>query len=205
MVPRFLYVFCVITAIGGCFQPLRSQRERPPDNVAPFDPETRDSDLVFVRTGDSRYYYILDSVRGLCFFHAPMYGREHLAPIDCATFPDYERLLEDGRRLREEAQQAEPEPPVELDPEPPAEAPPTAPPGREPFQRAFVQHECSRRARTEEPLEILLSRFQLSQEGWDSGLAAAKAEPETKALLDKLVEEACPKKTKPKPAKKKTG
>ena len=59
----------------------------------PFTPSNTNGDLVMVRTGDQQYYYIVDKKRGVCFFHAKMYGRTHLVNLPCEDIPEYGDIM----------------------------------------------------------------------------------------------------------------
>lgn len=58
----------------------------------PFAPTVEDGDLVFLRTGDRRYYYVIDRKRRMCFFHATLYGKKHLETIECTKLPEFEQF-----------------------------------------------------------------------------------------------------------------
>ncbi len=60
------------------------------------------------------------------------------------------------------------------------------------FRRAYVQMQCGRREKDEEPLELILSRFQLDQETWQAHLDAAKEDEATWADLQTEVDRTCP-------------
>lgn len=189
----------------------------------PFAPGAsgESSDLIFVRTGDRRYYYVIDKKRRACFFHAPMYGKKHMAEMDCRKLPEFEELAGPDPRqppavAHRTPRQPERQPdhehhtdrrPAPAYPDTPRAQPPTAaapsePPHaagealsnevRERFRRAYVQHFCARRGGVDEPLEVILSRHRLSSEQW----TAAKAEfSGDRALWEALTVEAieaCP-------------
>jgi hypothetical protein len=59
----------------------------------PVAPTSTDSDLVFVRTGDRAYYYIVDTRRQLCFFHSTLYGKKHLVEMPCDKLPEYQQVM----------------------------------------------------------------------------------------------------------------
>jgi hypothetical protein len=206
---RTLTLGAVATALAtpGCFAPLHEGRSV---RSEPFEPTTKNSDLVFVRTRDRNYYYILDKARRLCFFHAPMYGRDHLASIECATFPDYERLIAKAAGRDHVAPDAEPldgDSPM-ADPTSPGSgagdsAAPAAPTSdataavsrdeqRSAFRRAYVQFECGKREGAEEPLEQVLARFQLSADDWDAIATEVEGDDATWNELEAEVDAACP-------------
>jgi hypothetical protein len=190
----------------GC-SPLYQNRP----TAEPFSPASRNSDLIFVRTGDRHYYYVIDPTRQLCFFHSPLYGRSHMVQLDCSQFPDYERIVAGAAARRSgatapdgngpgDAASAPSETPTdapEVAPLPPTGAPAETPEEAEgrvydAFRRAYVQLECGRREKDEEPLDLILSRFQLDQDTWQAHLDAAKEDEATWTDLQTEVDRTCP-------------
>ena len=177
----------------------------------PFAPSAKSnkSDLIFVRTGDRRYYYVIDKRRRACFFHAPMYGKKHFVEIACERLPEYEELTGKApqgephltERPRREARRSPPSKrptpsPKVADPSPERAAPE---PGvrlsnetRERFRRAWVQHFCARRSGAEEPLEVILSRHGLSQAEWSGAKDEFSRDQELWQALTAEALEACP-------------
>lgn len=184
-----------LLGLSGCFFGA-TQRIEPAEPIATPAP---DSDFVLVRTRDQNHYYLIDAARGACFLHTRLYGREHLVQVDCHSFPGYEKVLADdaarrGPRPDPEAAALETVPPA---PDPSAEAP-SAPvvgddeerPEDQSFRRAWVVLACSQRQGAEEPLEVVLERFQLQRDAWDQGVAALSEDD--KAALAEDVDAACP-------------
>ncbi|MBT9559408.1 MAG: hypothetical protein IV100_25490 [Myxococcales bacterium] len=201
------FALAATVQVGTGCSPL--YRNRP--TAEPFSPASRNSDLIFVRTGDRHYYYVIDPKRQLCFFHSPLYGRDHMVQLDCGQFPDYERIVAGAEARRSGTSAPELNGPGDVEPDPtgtPTEAPeaaplpPTGAPAETPdeaegrvydaFRRAYVQVQCGRREKDEEPLELILSRFQLDQETWQAHLDAAKDDEATWADLQTEVDRTCP-------------
>ena len=166
----------------------------PSEGEAPFEPTSQDSDLIFARTGDLQYYYVIDTRRELCFFHARLYGKKHLAPIECDTIPEYYDLT--GRTAPITGDEEEPA--AETD-EAPADSPshdPTAPTpeetARSSFRRAWVQIVCAKKAGREEPLEVLLSRHGLDTESFERLEAELRADGPAWKTLENDAAAACP-------------
>ena len=181
----------------------------------PFQPDQSDSELVFVRTGDRSYYYVIDKERGLCFFHARMYGRDHLVEMDCHKLPEYREITGQAPPSPHDAQEAPLEPEEQplvpqgedLQPAEPAPASPDSevPQAEEPevsheltneernaYRRAYVQFYCSQRREEPEPLHVILSRHGLDQATWRHAQAEFS---EDRDLWDALTSEAmraCP-------------
>ncbi len=221
-----------VQVAAGC-SPLYRQRPA----AEPFSPASRSSDLIFVRTGDRHYYYVIDPKRQLCFFHSPLYGQSHMVQLDCSQFPDYERIVA-GAEARRAGSGASGVSPADGSAEVPTDTPtadtptadtptadtrtadtrtadtrtaeavgvaplpPTGAPDETPdeaegrvydaFRRAFVQLQCGLREKDDEPLEVILSRFQLDQETWQAHLDAAKEDEATWADLQTEVDRTCP-------------
>ena len=187
----------VLAVSAGCGSWLRDEPREP------FTPASNKSDLVFLRTGDRSFYYIVDKKRNLCFFHGTLYGKKHLAEIDCQKIPEWRRVAglpdappADPGAPGPGAPPADPGAPPPVDP---GGVPPAAPPGpplttadRESFRRAWVQYFCARRTGTDESLDAILGRHGLDQDRWNR----AKDEfSRDKALLSALQDEArrvCP-------------
>lgn len=182
----------------------------------PFKPSATkgNSDLVFVRTGDRRYYYVIDRKRRACFFHAPMYGKKHLAELDCQKLPEFEEIAgpaprHDPPRVARRAPRHRPvAPPPATAPPPEPAAPPAATPHagepdpsapgslsnetRERFRRAYVQHFCARRAGADEPLEVILSRHRLTPSQWSAAKTEFSADRVLWQALTTEAMESCP-------------
>lgn len=150
----------------------------------PFEPTAKEGDLLFLRTGHRDFYYIVDQKRDLCFFHARMYGRDHLAAIDCAKVPGARPPAADAPPAAEPV-------PVEPAPVPPAPGSLTDT-DREAFRRAYIQFHCSQKSDTPEPLESILFNQGLDQERWDRAQAELAADPGLRAELDADAAAACP-------------
>ena len=153
----------------------------------PFTPKVQQSDLVFARTGDQQYYYVLDKKRGLCFFHARLYGERHLATIECDKIPEFRELLG----------QNQPEAPVGTDapaatevPVEPAMAAETV----EAVRRAWIQDFCTRRQQggEGEPMEVLLARHGLDQATYDQVIGGLQADAAAWDALQKEADATCP-------------
>ena len=203
---RLLATILAFLFFGGC-GPLWGEREEDKEALRP----TKDSSsLIVLRTDDRQYYYVIDKKRRLCFFHARMYGKKHLAEMDCQKLPEAEQYLGAAPVPRgpEEtrASSGHPHGPMDADPGPPT-APSTAhegapaadPPAsgltdevRERFRRAYVQHWCSKRSGADEPLEILLSRHGLSEAQWDQAEAEFSKDKDLWEALTAEATEACP-------------
>ncbi len=183
--------FVLVAALGtGCFHMVARQRFEVVATPAP------DSDFVLVRTRDHNHYYLIDAARRLCFLHTRLYGREHMVPFDCANFRDYEQVLEDDAARRgPRVARTEGDPAPEVAPGTAAAPEPVVAPDEErpedqAFRRAYVQLECSRREKAEEPLEVVLERFKLSREAWDQGTAALTEDD--RAALAEDADATCP-------------
>ncbi|MFT5430951.1 MAG: hypothetical protein ACI9OJ_001630 [Myxococcota bacterium] len=172
------------------------QPEAPATSERPFSPESNESDLVFVRTGDRKYYYIIDKARSRCFFHAPLYGRKHLAPIKCDSIPEYADLMgEHGHEHPSEEPASEETPaeqPVANSGEPVPDDEAAHNDAMDSFRRAWIQKFCAARAGYEEPQTVLLSRHGLSIEQWDQFETDFKGDPDAWSALQQDADSTCP-------------
>ena len=191
---KYLIVFSLLgfTACAALFE--REQAE-------PFEPAVENSDLVFIRTGDRNYYYVIDKKRGVCFFHGRLYGRKHMAEMDCQKLPEYQRFA--GKPAPQPAEPKSDKTP-RRDTGAETEAPPNPgskvqrPPvtlsneDREAFRRVHVQHFCSRKRGAEEELTTLLSRHQLTRDQYDDAKAEFSADRDLWEALTAEAMAACP-------------
>lgn len=176
----------------GCGALWSSQSQREPMVPTPGE----GGDLVFLRTGDRAYYYVVDKKRAICFFHATMYGKKHLEPIDC-------QKLEEAAEILSRAGHTPTPPPQAAPPAPPAPA--TAPPATDPaptptaltnedrqsFRRAYIQHFCARRQGRDEPLDVFLTRHALPRSRWDTALKEFSADRDLWSALTSEAVESC--------------
>jgi hypothetical protein len=163
----------------------------------PFNPTNDNSDLVIVRTSDKQYYYIVDTKRSVCFFHAKMYGRTHLVSLPCEDIPEYEDIM--GLAPRKSAatptpakqdpaaaktSDSMPIPPKKVSRTPPAEkAPALDTKEMAKVETAFIELQCNRRKGKIEDLETLLERHSLSLDTWEEAMNELQATPERWSTL----------------------
>ena len=183
---------------------------RPHSGQRPFEPATEEGDLVFVRTGDHRYYYVVDTARDICYFHAPMYGRKHLVQIACADLPEYDDIVAENRRGSQPPAAAEPPAtpttkaarrPVPTTKERPAKTQASAQQAKnmptvddDQMQRivaAFNELQCNRRKGKVEGLETFLERHKLSLDTWERAMESLQAQPERWTKLHDDADAAC--------------
>ncbi len=163
----------------------------------PMKPTAQNSDLVFVRTGDRAYYYVIDKKRHVCFFHSTLYGKQHMTEMDCNKLPEFNELVGNAPRTR-----TRPSPRAAAKPRPapvaPARPAPAARPttlsneDRNAFRRAYIQHFCARRSGTEEPLAAILPRHGLDARKWNAAKTEFSADKDLWSALTTEAMEACP-------------
>ncbi len=214
MTTRIGFIVAGLLFSSGCGSLWSHERDRTP--VAPTAPS---SDLIFVRTGDRAYYYIVDKQRGLCFFHSTLYGKKHLVELDCEKLPEYRDILRRAgvkhppkrvaispppkpKTMRDHGRLIRPKtdaPQVYTPRSPPAEPDVSehdhtglSDEDRNAFRRAWVQRFCSRRAGSDEPLDVVLTRHGLDMERWDLAKREFSADRDLWSALTSEAMETCP-------------
>jgi hypothetical protein len=130
----------------------------------PFEPTVEKSDLVFIRTGDRKHYYVIDTKRRLCFFHSRLYGKKHMVEIACEKVPEYQDFVS-APALTPSAPDAKGVEPPKGSPEPPetTSAKVLTDTDRENYRRVYVQYFCARKGGEDPDLEVILSRHGLDR------------------------------------------